>query len=127
LNGLGLARFWGLARGFALVGPGMGDCFGLGCCFRHASPTTSLTSIVPTCRNRVMQNHQADLISTSQPKTARRDLLSAGTISDRASRRHPFWCPPYCFRMFSYGSITEQLQTIELVGQLNMTIIAART
>ncbi|EDM72522.1 hypothetical protein RAZWK3B_09731 [Roseobacter sp. AzwK-3b] len=29
--------------------------------------------------------------------------------------------------MFSYGSITEQLQTIELVGQLNMTIIAART
>ena len=62
LNGRGLARGLGLARGSALVCLGMGSCLPLGCCLHHASPTTSLTSTVPSCRNGVMQNHQRDLI-----------------------------------------------------------------
>jgi len=127
LNGLGFVRGLGLARDLGFVGPGMGNCLGLGCCLRHALPTTSLTSTVQTCRNGVMQNHQPETISTWPQNSAAENFLNTDPISSTASRRHPFWCPPYCFRMFSCGSITEQLQTIELVGQLNMTIIAART
>jgi hypothetical protein len=41
LNGRGSLRFFGLARGFAFVGPGMGIGLGL----HIASPTTSLTRI----------------------------------------------------------------------------------
>lgn len=106
LNGLGLARFLGLARDLDLGGAGMGKELGLGCCLHPASPTISLTSTVPTHRNVVMQNHQLETISTGQLKTARPDFLNADPICSCASRRHSFWCSPYCLRVTGYGSVT---------------------
>ena len=93
LNGFGFVRFLGLALGFGFEGPGMGNCFGLGCRLRQASPTISITSTVPTRRNGVMQNHQRDLISTWPKNSAAENFVNTDPISDRASRRHPFWCP----------------------------------
>jgi hypothetical protein len=105
----------------------MGSCFGLGCCLHHVSPTTSLTRIAQTCTDGVMQSHQLETISTGQPKTARPDFLSTGPISNDASRPHPFRRTPYCFRMPSYGLVTQKLQPIKLLCQPNMIIIATRT
>jgi hypothetical protein len=127
LNWRGLERDFGLGRDLGFVCLGMGNCLGLGCCLHHVSPTTSLTSITPTCNDGVMQNHQLETISTGQPKTARPDFLSAGPISNDASRRHPFRRTPYCFRVTGYGTVTEHLQPIKLLRQSNMTIITARS
>ena len=64
LKARGFVRFCGLGRGVGSVCLGMGNGFGLGCCLRHASSTTSLTRTVRTCTNGVMQNHQRETIST---------------------------------------------------------------
>ena len=113
LNGLGLARFLRLARGFDVAGFGMGKGFGLGCCLRQASPTTSLISMVLTRRNGVMPNHQLETISTSQPKTARPDFLSTGPISSRSLRMHPFWRTPHSFGLSGNRRITKSLEPIK--------------
>jgi hypothetical protein len=64
---------------------GMGNCLGLGCCLRQASPITSLTSILPTTRYGMMQNHQLETISTSPLFSAAENFLNTRPISKRTS------------------------------------------
>jgi len=118
-----LARFLGFGRGLDFVGPGIGNGLGLGCCLHQASPTISLTSMVLAHRDRVMQNHQADLISTSLPKTARPDFWGARPISSRRSCSHPIWRTPHGFSLSGNSCVTQGLQAIKSFNLRNMIVV----
>jgi hypothetical protein len=86
LNGRGLVRFGRFGRDFGFVCFGMGKGLGFGWRFHTASATTSLTSILHTCYDGVMQNHQAETISTWPQFSAAQKIRPAEPISDNASR-----------------------------------------
>jgi hypothetical protein len=72
-----------------------------------------------------MQNHQADLISTSPQNSAAENFLHTDPISKTASCQHPFWRTPHSLRVFGNGIVTEQLQPIKLLRQSKMLPITA--
>lgn len=109
LNGFSFARFLGFGRGLGFVGPGMGNCFGLGCSLHQASPTISITSTLPTCLHGVMQNHQPETISTSPQNSASENFLHIDPMSEGASGCHPFRRTPYSFSMAGDCLVTEHL------------------
>lgn len=127
LNGRGLALFLGLARGLGFVGPGMGSCLGLGCRLRQASPTISLTSTVATCTDGVMQNHQAELISTGLDKSAGQIFHPAKGISSTSSCAHPFRCSPNSLRLSGDSDVTQRLEPIKLQRKHAMIFCSRRT
>lgn len=101
----------------------MGSCFGLGCRSHRVSPTISITSTVPTHKNGVMPNHQPETISTPQPKTARRDFLNTGPISNTASSAHPFGCTPHSFRLSGNRGVTQSFEAIKSLNPGVMSVV----